>query len=408
MIWAESKREPWISAHLQFDGLSFCVGFPLTLFSIASMNAAKKCVAPLSVLTRHRFSIIHFAIAASVLFCASPANGELLVISDQTVQSHAAELKTRIAQRDSQGYLVPSQQQRTDFRSLANGLWNASSTADLQRLTSDAEAVGYDVLLLNDGNDTYYGLQESGTNDQPKGWGSFLLRQGSAKNALVEVVHPLADINTLEISSQAFAESDARGFLIAGAHRNANGQATADVAHLDESIFQEVHQSFAENVTDVSVWQIHGFDIDIHPEVPNFTDTIISAGTGGVTEIVLGLDQQIDELEGGWDSFSFNTLDVEDPLNVATNGLIEGTTFSSLAATTNIQQLHTTSIGGQFVHIELEQSFRIDGGESARQLIAQTIADSISSSATAIPEPSAFVFVGLLSGFFAIGRRRAI
>ena len=386
------------------------------------MNVAKKLIAPLSVLTPRCFAIARFAItrfaitrlaitrlafAAIVLFCAAAANGELLFISDQTIQSHAAELKTRIAQRDSQGYLVPSQQQRADFRSLANELWNASSIADLQGLTSDAEAIGYDVLSLTAGDDTYFGLQESNTIAQPKGWGSFLLRQGAAGNALIEVAHPLADINTLEISAQAFADSDSRGFLIAGAHRNANGQDTADVAHLDESIFQEVHQSFAENAAEVSVWQIHGFDIDIHPELPNYSDAIVSAGTGDVTEILLGLDQRIDDLEGDWDSFSFNTLDVDDPLNVATNGDIAGNTFSLLAATTNIQQLHTTSIGGQFVHIELEQSFRIDGGESARQLIAQTIADSISSSTNAIPEPGSFVFVGLLSGISSLRRRRS-
>jgi len=108
-----------------------------------------------------------------------------------------------------------------------------------------------------------------------------------------------------------------------------------------------------------------------------------------VSELVLGLDQRIDALDGDWSSYSFNALDVDDALNIATNEDLIGSLFSGLGGTTNVQGQHTNSIGGEFVHIELEQSFRIDGGAASRQLISQTIANSIIA-AVAVPEPNSF------------------
>ena len=122
--------------------------------------------------------------------------------------------------------------------------------------------------------------------------------------------------------------------------------------------------------------------------------------------LILGLDQNIDALAGDWTSYTVNTLDVNDVLNIATNGDLAGSQFSALGGTTNIQRQHTTSIGGEFVHIELEQSFRIDGGESVRSLISQIIANSIIAAVTAVPEPSPIVIEGVFGVCFLTRRRR--
>lgn len=361
-----------------------------------------------------RFYVLHsfLVVAMSCMFWSAinwncSACADLFFINDQTVEGHVAQLKSQIIPRDSQGYVEPSAQELADFRNLAQGLWNAGSTSDLNNLVPLAGSLDYDVFSLNDAGSTYFGLQESNSGTARKGWGSFFVKQNASRNALVQVTHPLADINTPSIGAQAFVGSDAKGLLIAGAHRNANGQGTADVAHLAESVFHEVHQSFVANTTDPSVWQIHGFNLDLHPEFPAGTDAVISSGTGSVTELVLGLDQTIDQLPGDWTSYAHNTLDVNDLLNIATNETFAGSVFSSLAATTNIQQQHTTSVGGQFVHIELEQSFRIDGGDFSRQLIGQTIANAISSSVTAVPEPNPVAILALLAGWIAVTRRKS-
>lgn len=343
--------------------------------------------------------------AAVVLLACQTADAQVLFVADRSVQDHVAELKSQTIQRDSQGYLVPTADQLSGFRSLADGLAEAQTTADLDLLVPEATAIGYDVVVLNDAGSTFYGLQESENAATRKGWGSFFLRQNATNNALVEVVHPLGDINTPEISAQVFVDSEAKGLLLAGAHRNANGFGTADVAHLEQSIFQEVHQSFADSATNLSVWQIHGFNIDGHSAFPAGADAILSSGTGSVSELILGLDQGIDALDGDWTSYTFNNLDIENTLNVATNGDIAGSLFSGLAATTNVQGQYTNSIGGEFIHIELEQSFRIDGGEASRLLISQTIANSIVA-AIAVPEPNTVALLGWLSLCLLARRRR--
>ena len=384
---------------------SYCFANIHSLFQSVAMNAVKRCPTLPRASRKYLLRGCLFA-AATFLLCYGSAYAQLLFVNGQSVQSHVAQLRSQVLQRDSQEYIVPTAGQLSDFRSLADGLRDAQSTTDLQSLLPAATALGYDVVVLNDAGSTFYGLQETATIGSQKGWGSFFLRQGASNSALVEVAHPLADINTTDVSAQVFVDSEAKGFLLAGAHRNANGSGTADVAHLNESIFQEVHQSFADNAPNLSVWQVHGFNIDLHPEVPSDTDAILSSGTGSVTELVLGLDQNIDGLPGNFTSYAFNTLSVSDPLNVATNGNVTGSVFSQLGGTTNVQRQHTSSIGGQFVHIELEQSFRIDGGESARQLASQSIANAIISSAIAVPEPSTFAILGIVGMCFLTRRRR--
>ena len=369
------------------------------------MNAVKLRLPLLCAYPSYWLRSCAFATTIFLLWCGS-VDAQLLLIEDQTFQAHVGQLRSEVAAKDSQGYLSPTAGQLSDFRTLANGLRDAQSTTDLELLLPGATAIGYDVVVINDAGSTYYGLQESATVATKKGWGSFFLRQDAMNDVVLEVAHPLADINTTGISAQTFVESQAKGFILAGAHRNANGIGTADVAHLAESIFQEVHQSFAEGTTDLSVWQIHGFDIDQHPSFPADSDAILSSGTGSVSALVLGLDQNIDALDGDWTSYTFNTLDVSDALNVATNGDLAGSKFSALGGTTNVQRQHTSSIGGEFVHIELEQSLRIDGGEPARSLISQIIANSILASTTAVPEPSTCVIVGVFGVCFLTRRRR--
>jgi len=365
-------------------------------------SAILRCCFPQNFLRRSAFAV------ATLLWCCGCADAQVLFLNDQSVQSHVDQLRSLTIQRDSQGYLPPTAQQRSGFRDLADGLRDAESITDLELLLPAATAIGYDVVVLNDLGSTFYGLQESATTDARKGWGSFFLRQNASNNVLVEVVHPLADINTPQISAQTFVDSEAKGFLLAGAHRNANGFGTADVAHLPQSIFQEVHQSFTNSASefDLSVWQVHGFNIDLHPEFPLGADAILSSGTGDVSSLVLELDQNLDSLPGDFTSFAFNTLDATDPLNVATNGSLLGTQFSSLGGTTNVQRQHTTSIGAEFVHIELEQSLRIDGGEANRLLASQSISNAIIASVTAVPEPSTFTILGLFGAGLVLHRRR--
>lgn len=162
----------------------------------------------------------------------------------------------------------------------------------------------------------------------------------------------------------------------------------------------------------MQAWQIHGFSLDNHPSFPAGTDVVLSNGDGGVSQEIKNLDAALEAVNFINDtqtlSFAYNTLDVSDPDNQAVNGNVDGSDFSPLGGTLNVQGIHTRSIGGTFVHIELEQSIRLDGTLQEdldnRELAGIAIAGAIQ----AVPEPSAFtLFAGILApGFAALCRRR--
>ena len=199
------------------------------------MNAEKPSLALLRASQTHLLRTCSF-VAVVFLLCYGSVDAQLLLVNDQSFQAHVAELRSKVVAKDSQGYISPTAGQLSDFRRLADGLRDAQSTTDLESLLPEATAIGYDIVVLDDAGSTYYGLQESATVTTKKGWGSFFLRQDTSNSVIVEVAHPLADINTTGMSAQTFVESRAKGFILAGSHRNANGLGTADVAHLPEFI----------------------------------------------------------------------------------------------------------------------------------------------------------------------------
>ena len=64
----------------------------------------------------------------------------------------------------------------------------------------------------------------------------------------------------------------ARWYFVAGTHRYANSDGSADPAHVTQSIFHTAHTTFAP---DTAV-QIHGFDKSSYV---NYSDVVISNGT---------------------------------------------------------------------------------------------------------------------------------
>ena len=58
--------------------------------------------------------------------------------------------------------------------------------------------------------------------------------RGIVAALLVEVTHPVHDVNTPQVGVQAFREGRAAALLVAGTHRYANRDGSSDVAHVDE------------------------------------------------------------------------------------------------------------------------------------------------------------------------------
>src|SRR5262249_16862713 len=152
---------------------------------------------------------------------------------------------------------------------------------DIDGADALAGALDYEVVQFTDTATgfVYYGLREQLVNGQPtRGWGSFFLNFDFVTDKLVEVPHPLYDQASEDIGALVYHKAGAHGFIMAGAHRNANGTGTADVTHLPDSIFETVHEAWNGPAGETMAWQMHGFAITNHPTFPQGTAAVLSNG----------------------------------------------------------------------------------------------------------------------------------
>jgi len=328
------------------------------------------------------------------LFLANPVQADVIESGDFV--AHVELLRDKTFASDSNQYVIPTAEQRSTLANAAAALLSG----DLGNAETIAASISYEVVSYTDdvSGRTFRGLREL-NNVPTRGWGSYFVDLNATQEALVQVPHPRFDTNSWEVGALAFRDSGSRAFMMAGAHRNANGQGTADVAHLADSVFQEIHKTWVGNNGERTTWSIHGFDLDNH-NFPAGTDAVLSNGNGQVSTEVLNLDSLLES--AGFESYAYNTLDVNDPTNVQVNGIEDGATFSSLGGTTNVQGVYTRGLGGTFVHVEFEQSIRFDSNN--RVLASNALTGAI----TGVPEPTTFGAIWTVILAFTLCRSRSL
>lgn len=284
-------------------------------------------------------------------------------------------LRSLVFAAHSGRYVPPTQTQADAFRRAAASLL----AGDFDDAVARAATLRYHVVEFTDSNTGYilYGLRENLVNGRPsRGWGTYFVNFGFSADKLVEVPHPLFDTNTEEVGALVFLFSGARGFLLAGAHRHANGTGTADVAHLTRSIFSSVHQTWNGAFGERPAWQIHGFTLTGFPAFPGDAQAVLSNGAGDVTTPILWLDAYLEYF--GFRGYVYTTLPADDPLSVAVNDGVLGSRLRDLGATTNVQGNYSRNLGGDFVHVELERYIRFNAGR--RWAAAWAIAEALRNS----------------------------
>lgn len=334
--------------------------------------------------------------------------GSTVATLSATVLTESGSITTEIERiknvafvEDSNLYVAPDSTQLANFKSMADALYSGdTATAD-----TFAGGLNYEIVQFTDTDTSkvYFLARETlnGFGDQTLGWGTYIIRNSPTSSALVEVPHLLHDTRTWQIGGSSFHDSNAKGFLMAGAHRSANGTNTADVAHLSTSAFETVHEAWTDQNLDLVTFSVHGFDVSNHGGFPSGTDFVLSNGDGGVSNEVVVLDAAFDA--EGYESYAYNSLLVGDALNVSVNGAEDGSTFSGLAATTTVQRIYSSSVGATFVHVEIERTLRFSSTD--RVTIAGLLTSSITS-LTAVPESSTYaLLLGLATLTFANRRR---
>ncbi len=253
----------------------------------------------------------------------------------------------------SNGFIIPTQLQMDDFARVITNL-------DLGL----ASSYGYDLMKYIDttnNNSTSYLLDE--IMPVQKGWGTYALRIGATNNIIVEAPHPIADINTTNVSADVYRALNAKAYLLAGTHRDANADNSADVANSPTSIFQAVHLAVARNSP--IVLQIHGFSSTLHP---NFPQVVISTPQKSTIDV-----QSVSVVNKIINALRANGISVE----------VCGLNWSGLCAGSNVQGASMTS--GVFIHIEMNEITRASDGMFISALTQAFSTEVIVPTTTSIP-----------------------
>lgn len=316
----------------------------------------------------------YLAFVSSILLSRQSGHSKMMEQESKAVNflEEIRRLKQVAPKKKSNQYQPPTTEQLRQFQRLAQ----AFLALDFKRVQQLAQPLGYQLVKWRDlaSETTVLGLIETPNQEGlTRGWGSYFLNPSVKNSHFIEAPHILFDRFTPEIASQVFLLSGARGFFMAGAHRNANGVGTADVCDPIASIFQVVHEAAITQQS--TTWQIHGFSDPVGKGFPQRTQVVLSSGTGEIYSNLRRFRSLL--LKCGYATYVYNELPPDAPLNQRLNGTVSGTTFSPLAATENVQGIYSRSIQGSFVHIELESQIRFS--IASRDKIVQVIAIAIQS-----------------------------
>ncbi len=318
--------------------------------------------------------------AIAVLAAGRPA------ATAEPVRSESGRLQQLIARLASSDYVLgePTSDSRpyVDPTPVLNAVRHVAAAlawGDVDDAARKAATFDYEVVKFTDDRSErrYFVLRENLDRvPASRGWGSYIVNRDSRNDVLVEVPHPLADAQTPEIGGAVFEQADAKGYLLAGAHRD-----KADVPDLVDSVFHQVHAAWVGPAARVTAWQIHGFASSKH-SFPRDAHIVASTGDGVVAPEVSTLDALCEEQ--GLTTYVYNDKPAESRTNRRLNGGVSGVTFNALAGTGNEQGRHSRSLGGSFVHVELESSVRQDPAQ--REAAAAVIAAAMGGAPARMPD----------------------
>jgi hypothetical protein len=277
--------------------------------------------------------------AATLAGAAAPAaDRSALPVRRAVLDEVVDELVRTMPGRATEGYRRPTAAEV----SAMGGVVSQIGAGRVEAAARAAEPLGYRVVHLVDALDRrrYVLLDERGAGTARRGWGTYVIAVRPRLDLLVEVSHPRFDIDTPQVGVGVFRATGARALLVAGAHRYANADGSADVAHAPVSIFEAVHEGLVRRGT--VVYQPHGFSQEKHP---NLGDVVVSASEAPATPLAVAL-------AGGL-------------ARLADVCLYDGTRCRALAGTTNVQARSTRAAGGSFLHVELSRPLRSDTAERA-------------------------------------------
>jgi hypothetical protein len=294
-------------------------------------------------------SFVPFSTHAATLGCTSATTLEALV----------GCIVNQMPQNNSDGYVAPSWQQRTDYGTVVNQMLSgqcgsslpSSLSSNLQRRTFTDSQNGKSYCLLIETKDT----NNDGYVD--KGWGTFIVDNNAVREISHQSPHPIYDGDTANQAIGLFKSTDARSFVMCGAHRHANGTTggcqssygPADCAHNKANMFtaanQELDAFYGSNAWTAIQW--HGMSSATCGNVSAYMSQGFNATPATSTKLSL-LKQMIKDDQTNWD--------VRDPgdggcsLNATDN--IQGRILNGVSYNSACSTAASSPAGDKFLHIE--------------------------------------------------------
>ena len=284
----------------------------------------------------------------------------LLVASAPTVppvtdlQEMALDFVAEIPRRDSDAMVMPTE---ADAERFIAGV-RAVTSGDPELARQLLQPLSYTVSLITDSvtGRTSWVLAETRDEDGswPRGWGLYVFAAEPANPLVVEVPHPLYDVNTPQAGVEAFRRGHAQALLVAGTHRYSNSDDSSDVAHEARTMFALVHRAIVS--ARQSVIQLHGFD---GADSEDYGDMVVS---GGEPNPAVELAPVTDALRAaGFDVCHY-----------------DGEQCEGLGGTQNVQGAWCRVVEARFLHLELSREVRDD--PVRRSLSVAIVADELTAS----------------------------
>ncbi len=228
-------------------------------------------------------------------------------------------------------FVPPTDAEMADFAAL----WQAMAQGKAAENISLVERHGFELLTYTD--KAFDGSKSVLLREKKpvrRGWGLFARRIDPQNTLIIEAPHPLFDTGTPKVALDIFRALNASALLVAGAHRYANADGSADAAHSTQTVFQAIHATAAGETA--VILQIHGFAAANHPGYP---------------QVVLGGNSHAE-------SAALAASLAESLQNAGlTVGVCGSGQWEKLCGTRNLQG---ETADGIFLHLELAESVRMN------------------------------------------------
>ena len=323
---------------------------------------------------RRRFWLITTLLSVSVLMMAGNEKGaavsgsatvaDLTCASSTTLESLATCIRAQIPKEGSKGFVAPNATEQADWRKVVNRMLRGScefalpaslsGKMQIKTLFDSANGRNYCVLMEV--------LDANGDSIVDRGWGTFIVYNGAARELSHQAPHPISDSTTEIQAITIFKETDSRSYLMAGATRDANSAKStcqspfkeADVAHNTANMFHATNQELI-NWYGVASWnaiQWHGMVADTCPNTEVYPTHGMDVAPQAADKIsVLRRNLLVHHPTWKVDRPGAGVCSLSATDN--TQGrLINGVAAGSVCGTA------ASSYNGRFIHIEQDPDFR--------------------------------------------------